>query len=206
MDSNAIIPAIAALVGIVVGAVLSEWRTTRAEGRMVKRARAAAIADWERKRLTDTRRGIERLVAQLEASTLGDVETAERHGRAIEDLDLDLMLVGDAAAVRGFRGLAIELRARFGKGLPPDYIVRRATVVNDLLSALDEQERRLLDGKPLERISREMAPELYEAEPFATQMQLPWRLPSPQAILARAGLDLLRWLERQLPSGRRHGR
>lgn len=205
MDTNAIVPAVAALVGIVVGAILSEWRTTRAEGRMAKRARAAAIADWERQRLTDTRRGIEHLVAQLEASALGDVKTAERHGRAVEDLDLDLMLVGDAAAVRGFRELAVELRGRFGKGLPPDYIVRRATVVNDLLSALDKQESRLLDGIPLERISREAAPELYEAEPFATEMQLPWRLPSPQAILARAGVDLLRWLDRELPSRRRHG-
>lgn len=195
-----------ALLGIVFGALISEIRTTRAEGRAERKQRQGAIAGRQLVRLRDTRIAVRRQIAELEAVALGDIDEARRHSRAIEDLDNDLTLVGDADAVRAFRDLVVELRTRFGKGLPPSYTMRMAKVLQAVMLALDEQDDRILNGKPIARVTREQVPELFAPETIAAQLRLPFRFPSFPAMLARTAVDLILWMDERWPTRHRRNR
>jgi hypothetical protein len=200
----AAVGAVAGPAGIVIGSYLTERQTDRSEERAERRARQAAAAAWQQARIRDTRLGLRRQLAQIEASALGHLEDAARHALAIEDLDIDITLVGDLDAVRAYRALVVELRGRFGKGLPPGYPARAAKALGGVLGALDAQEERLLRGDPVIRIRPVDAPEFFSPESLAERLDLPWQLPTFSAILGRAGVDLLLWMERRWPKRRRH--
>src|SRR5437773_4268277 len=124
LDPNTVLTVAVGMLGIVVGATLSELRVWLQERRAGARANEAAVARWRREALRDTRRALRRHLAAFEAIVLGDVDTADRHELAAENLDSNIALVGDASAVRAYHDIIVELRQRFGKGLPPGYAVR----------------------------------------------------------------------------------
>jgi hypothetical protein len=198
LDPNTVVTAVVGMVGILIGAALSEMRQWLQERRAVSRARHGAVANWRRETLRDTRLALRRHLAALEAIVLGDTETADRHELAAESLDSNIALVGDPDAIRGYQSLIAELRRRFGKGLPPGYAVRSAKVMHRIYAALDEQEERLLRGEALAVVDPAVAPELFTPEGLAARMDLPWRLPSFWALQARYWLKLLRWLDRRV--------
>lgn len=190
-----------ALAGVIVGAVLnsvlSERRAVAGETRASSRATEAALSGWRRETLRDTRIGLRRQIAALEAVALGDLETAHRHELAIEELDMNIALVGDIDAIRGYHELVAELRQRMGRGLPAEYAVHAATVLNALAMGLDEQEERLLRGEPLIRVDPAVAPELFAPEAIAERLDLPTRLPSIAAAEARVAMDVISRLRRR---------
>jgi hypothetical protein len=196
---EAVIAASATIFGILIGALVSELRTNLAERRAGRRARETARTARYQARLRETRVAIRHQIAQLEAIALGNLVDAERHDRAMEDLDSDITFVGDPVALRAWRDLVVELRGRMGKGLPPAYTVRMAFVLSQVMIALDEQEERLIAGEPIRRVTADEVPELFAPETMAAQLRLPWRLPSFSAVLARLGIDLLLWIDDHWP-------
>lgn len=190
----AAIAAATGIAGVILGGALAEWRSGRAERRSAARERAAALAAWQRQTLRDTRLALRHQLAQIEAVALGDLATANRHGLAYEDLDVNIALVGDEGAIRAYQATIVELARRFGRGLPPEYTVSSARAVQRVLEALDRQEERLLAGKSIVRVDAAVAPELFAPEGLVARLRLPWRLPSWSAVIARYGIDLLRWL------------
>jgi hypothetical protein len=198
LDANTLLTAVVGMVGLILGAVLSELRSWLAERRAGSRATEAAVAAWRRDSLRDTRDALRRNLAALEAIVLGDEETAKRHELLAEGLDSNIALVGDVVAIRAYQAIVTELRRRFGKGLPPAYAVRSAKAMNLIYSALDEQEERLLRGKPLARVDPSLAPDLFAPESLAARIDVPWRLPSLWALQARYWLKVLGWLDRRV--------
>ena len=189
-----LISALAALGGVLVGGLLAEWQTRGREERAGRRAATMAIRDWRRGRIRETRLGLRHQLAQFEALALGDTDGATRHARACEHLDIDIAAVGDAAAVREFQSVIVDHANRFGRGLPPDYAVRSARALQEVLNALDHQEETLLQGREPARIDPSAAPDLFSPETLAARFDLPWRLPSIAALLARPIVDAIRWL------------
>jgi hypothetical protein len=199
IDSSLLVGGVISLVSASAGALFTDWRIRRAEDRASLRSIEFAVAGWRRGILRDTRIALRRQLAQLEAIVLGDVETAERHGLEVEQLDVNAALVGDAEAIRAYQDVIVVLRRRLGRGLPPGYTVPSAKAMALVLEALDAQEERLLRGEPLKRVDPAVAPELFAPEGFAARLKVPWRLPSWWAVLARYALDLMEWLDRRLP-------
>ena len=191
------------LAGILIGAALSEVRVWLAERRATRRATEAAIVSWQLDRLRNTRMALRRQLAQLEAVALGDLETGHRHALAIEALDFNIALVGDDKAIRAWQDVIFELRDRFGRGLPPDYVLRSARATDSVFSALDEQEERLLSGRPLTKVDPAAAPDLFAPESLLARANLPWRLPSWSAVLGRWLMDFMLWFDARVGPRRR---
>ena len=91
--------------------------------------------------------------------------------------------------------MVFELRDRFGRGLPPDYVLRSARAMDLVFTALDEQEERLVAGAPLTKVDPAVAPELFAPESLLARANLPWRLPKWSAVMARWLMDLMIWLD-----------
>lgn len=197
--------AVAGLLGLLMGGAIGEWRATRAEDRVSRRARDSTVIAGTQARLRDTRLTITNQLAALEAVSLGDVKEAKRRSLAVDGLDSDICLAGNAGAVLAYRDLVIELRSRFGRGLPPQYAARSAVVLADVISALDEQEERLLRGEQIHRLNREEVPQLFDTSSLVADLRLPRRLPSPAAVQARTVIDVLAWIERRRFGRRRQG-
>jgi hypothetical protein len=183
------------LVGIVVGAILSagleEWRTRSSEKRAASRAIGDNVAQWHLERLRQTRRQLDATVTTLEAMASGNLAEIRR-GQALSrrNPDGNLALVADIALQREVHDLFVYLNYRAGRGLEPEDLVRRVDVMGRVSIALDGQEQRVLKGDAPLRVSKEDAPDLFDAYKIAARMDA-------YAVPAGVNVRIAMWLLRQ---------
>lgn len=201
---DAVAAAAFTLAGIIVGAILSagldEWRSRASEKRASKRAVGDNLARWHLDRLTQTRRHLEGTVVTLEAIATGSVEEIHR-GQALSRANPEgnLALVGDIGLQREVHDLFVDLSMRAGRGLEPDHLVRRVDVMGRVSVAIDAQEQRVLKGKEPLRVSRDDAPELFDAYRIAARID---QYAMPAGINARIAMWVLRrWFRRHVGTG-----
>ncbi len=114
----------------------------------------------------------------LETLARGDSWRATAERAALGDVsDCDLSLVGDAGVVGTYLFTAQVLRSQNGKGLPPDAASQVASLRVKLLSAMAEQERRLVQGE---------APRIIESAGKLDFFDLPTERPEPEAAGQRS--------------------
>lgn len=199
-----LLAAAVALGGVIIGATLTaaleEWRSRSGEERASKRAVGDRVAAWHLDRLRQTRRQLDGTVTQLEAMASGNLREFGR-GQAMSrrNPDGNIALVGDVALVKEIHDLFVFLNKHAGMGLEPDHQIRRIDLMARVAIALDAQEQRVLRGEPPLQVTREVAPELFDANRIAERMDA---YAIPASINARLAMWLLRrFLRRRVGTG-----
>ncbi len=196
---DALPAAAVALGGVIVGsiltAVLEEWRSRNSERRASKRAIGDRVTAWHLDRLGQTRRQLDGTVTELEAMASGDLQEFRR-GRSMsrDNPDGNIALVGDVALIREIHDLFVFLNKHAGMGLEPDDQIRRIDLMGRIATTLDAQEQRVLRGQPPLLVTRDMAPELFDANRIADRMD---SYAIPASLPARLAMWLLRRFRRR---------
>lgn len=197
-------PALAALIGVIVGALataaLEEWRSRSAEARASRRAAGDRVAAWHLDRIRQTRRQLEGTVTELEALTSGNLREFSR-GQAMmrRNPDGNVALIGDVALIREVHDLFVVLSKYAGRGLEPADQVRRIDLMGRVAIALDAQEQRVLRGDAPLQVTRDDAPELFDAYRIADRMD---SYAVPASLNSRLAMWILRrFLLRRTGSG-----
>ena len=163
---------------------------TRSKERAGRRAATMAIRDWRRGRIREAAR-LRHQLAQFEALALG-TRTARPDTHEHRHLDIDIAAVG-ARRLCAFQSVIVTTPTALAEVYHP---TRRSigSTLQEVLNALDHQEETLLQGREPARIDPSAAPDLFSPETLAARFDLPWRLPSIAALLARPIVDAIRWL------------
>lgn len=190
-------PALAALLGVVLGValkalvdVISAAVRMRREDRLALEER---LRPWQLERLRATR---ELLVRQLEAmlaTARGDARRASTLAAESSLLDGDISLLGDSDLIAEYQSMLIELRHSVGNPITADLQQRSALVIAHILAALDVQTERLLRGMPLLAVSDADRRRLFNPDELAERMRL---VDEPPTVVARLAAAVLSWRER----------
>lgn len=190
-------PAVAALLGVVLGVALKALVDGISAAVRVRREDRLALEErlrpWQIDRLRATR---ELLVRQLEAmlaTARGDARRASTLAAESSLLDGDISLLGDADLVAEYQSMLIELRNSIGQSINADLQKRSALVIAHILAALDAQTERLLRGMPLLALSDGDRRRLFDPDELAERMRL---VDEPPTVVARLAAAILSWRER----------
>jgi hypothetical protein len=171
MDASIWFPAATALVGVVVGTLLSEYLARRREDRAEARRSAAERADRLRvdrlEEIDQTKRAISALFARMTGLAAGDATTAATPVGQHVYPNLNFRLINDVNVIRLYTATATNLATRQpGSGLTLADVEKVATVETAVGAVLDAQRRRALLDEPrleLDLVELQKFPELSQA-------------------------------------------
>ncbi len=171
MDASTWVPTAAALVGVVIGALLSEFLARRREDRADVRRAAAERADRLRSDRLDeidqTKRAIAALFVRMTGLVAGDPAAASTEVGQHVHPKLNFQLINDVKVVRLYTATAADLATRPpGSGMTRRDVENVATVQTAVGAVLDTQRRRVLLDQPVPELDLEELqkfPELADA-------------------------------------------
>lgn len=153
MDASIWFPAATALVGVVVGTLLSEYLAGRREDRAEARRAAAERGDRLRvdrlDEIDQTMRAISALFARMTGLAAGDATAAATPVGQHVYPRLNFRLINDVNVIRLYTATAADLATRPpGSGLTVADVEKVATVETAVGEVLDAQRRRVLLDEP----------------------------------------------------------